>query len=67
ATGIALKHGLGSETAPIVNTAIVGAFVKIFQKIRLESLMESIREAAPTKKEENAAAAKDAYDLVREV
>jgi 2-oxoacid:acceptor oxidoreductase gamma subunit (pyruvate/2-ketoisovalerate family) len=67
ATGIALKHGLGSETAPIVNTAIIGAFVKMFPKISIGSLLESVREAAPVKKEENASAAKDAYEITKEV
>jgi len=66
ATGIALKHGLGSETAPIVNTAIVGAFAKIFPKVSLESVLKSIEEAAPTKKDANVAAAKEAYHMVKE-
>ncbi|MDD1768063.1 MAG: 2-oxoacid:acceptor oxidoreductase family protein [Methanomassiliicoccales archaeon] len=67
ATGIALKHGLGSETAPIVNTAIVGAFVKMFSRLSIGALLDSVREAAPVKKEENAAAAKDSYEITKEV
>ncbi|MGD0056481.1 MAG: 2-oxoacid:acceptor oxidoreductase family protein [Methanomassiliicoccales archaeon] len=67
ATGIALKRGLGSETAPIVNTAIIGAFVKMFPKISIGSLLESVKAAAPAKKEDNAAAAKDAYEITEEV
>ncbi len=66
ATGIALRHGLGSGTSPIVNTAIIGAFVKIFPRVSLESTLQSIREAAPVKKEANAAAAKEAYDMTKE-
>ncbi len=67
ATGIALKRGLGSETSPIVNTAIVGAFVRMFPKISIDSLLASVKEAAPVKKEENAFAAKDSYDITKEV
>lgn len=64
ATGIALKHGLGMEGSPIVNTAIIGAFSKLCPQVPLESIMESIRRAAPNQKEENAAAAKEAFEMV---
>ncbi len=64
ATEIAINHGLGSRTAPIVNSAILGAFSKASGLVSLESLTESILNNAPSKKEENAAAAKDAYDMV---
>lgn len=67
ATGIAIKRGLGSETAPIVNTAIIGAFIRLFPKISIDSLLGSIREAAPVKRDENAAAARDAYEMTKEV
>lgn len=67
ATAIALKHGLGSETAPIVNTAIIGALVRMLPNISVDSLLESVMEAAPVKKQENAAAAKEAYDMTKEV
>jgi len=64
ATSIAIKHGLGSRTAPVVNTAILGAFAAASKEVRIESIVESIREIAPTKKEENAEAAKEAYEKV---
>jgi 2-oxoacid:acceptor oxidoreductase gamma subunit (pyruvate/2-ketoisovalerate family) len=64
ATGIAIKHGLGSRTAPIVNSAILGAFSKASGIVSLDSLTDSILSNAPSKKEANAAAAKDAYDAV---
>ena len=67
ATGIALKHHLGSRTAPIVNTAILGAVVRALKFCRLRSLLDAIREEAPLKKEENAAAAAESYDLTRGV
>jgi 2-oxoacid:acceptor oxidoreductase gamma subunit (pyruvate/2-ketoisovalerate family) len=61
ATGIAVKHKLGTLTAPIVNTSIVGAVVKILKLARIESLLEAVREGVPIKPEENAAAAEEAY------
>lgn len=65
ATAIAVKHGLGSPTTPIVNTAILGAFAKVSKLVTLNTLIESVRAIAPTKKDENAAATKDAYNQVR--
>ena len=61
ATGIALKHHLGSKTAPIVNTPIIGAFAKVSKIVAIESIAESIMETVPAKREENTAAARDAY------
>lgn len=65
ASGIALKHGLGSRTEPIVNTAILGAFARITGLIGMECLAETIRESVPGKGEENEAAAREAYENVR--
>jgi 2-oxoisovalerate ferredoxin oxidoreductase gamma subunit len=65
ANAIALRHGLGSQTAPIVNTAILGAVVKVLGLCRLSSLAEAIREEAPIKQAENAAAASESHELVR--
>lgn len=62
ATSIAAAHGIGSSTAPIVNTAIMGGFAKMCSLITLESILDSIRELAPSKEEENVAAAKEAYE-----
>ncbi len=64
ATTIAIKYGLGSKEAPIVNTAILGAFAKASGIVKLESIILSIMESAPAKKEENAKAAKEAYENV---
>jgi 2-oxoacid:acceptor oxidoreductase gamma subunit (pyruvate/2-ketoisovalerate family) len=61
ATEIAVKHKLGTLAAPIVNTAIVGAVVKILSLAKLESVLEAVRGGVPVKPEENAAAAKEAY------
>ena len=65
ATEIAVKHKLGTLAAPIVNTAIVGAVVKILGLARLESVLEAVREGVPIKPDENAAAAKEAFDHVK--
>jgi len=65
AASIAVKHGLGSPQAPIVNTAILGAFSKVVEAVSLKAVLEAIREESPVKKEENATAAREAYELVR--
>ncbi len=62
ATKIALEHKLGSMAAPIVNTAILGAYAKAIGNVEIDYVVEAIRENAPAKKEENALAAKDAYE-----
>jgi len=64
ATKIAIEHGLGSKTNPIVNTAIVGAYARAVGNVKLESVKEAIIESAPSKKEENAKAAEEAYNQV---
>jgi 2-oxoacid:acceptor oxidoreductase gamma subunit (pyruvate/2-ketoisovalerate family) len=65
ASGIAVKHGLGSVTFPIVNTSILGAFCKVTGAVNLESVAQSIREYIPVKWEENVKAAQEAFDKVR--
>lgn len=59
---IAVKHGLGSKSAPIVNTSILGAIASATQLVKIESVMKAIKEKIPVKKEENAIAAKEIYD-----
>jgi 2-oxoacid:acceptor oxidoreductase gamma subunit (pyruvate/2-ketoisovalerate family) len=61
ATAIAVRHKLGSLAAPIVNTAMVGAIVKILNLTRLDSLTAAIAEGVPVKAEANVAAAEEAY------
>ncbi len=62
ASKIALDHKLGSMTQPIVNTAILGAFAKITGLVSIESVIEAIVGDIPVKPEENAAAAREAYE-----
>jgi len=64
AAQIALRHGLGSQTQPIVNTAMMGAFARVLGCPPLESVIEAIKNEMPHKREENAAAARDAYKEV---
>jgi len=60
AGGIATRHGLGSQTQPIVNTAILGAFAVSSGLVRLDSVCEAIRTEISTRVEENVLAAVEA-------
>jgi len=62
ATGIAIKHGLGSINQPIVNTSILGAFSKITGLVKIESIVQAIHDMVPRRTEDNAKAAQQAYD-----
>jgi 2-oxoacid:acceptor oxidoreductase gamma subunit (pyruvate/2-ketoisovalerate family) len=62
ASRVALKHGLGSPTAPIVNTAILGAFAKATGAVGIEAVCQAIRDAVPHKADANAAACMEAYE-----
>jgi 2-oxoacid:acceptor oxidoreductase gamma subunit (pyruvate/2-ketoisovalerate family) len=61
---IAKKHGLGTSSIPIVNTTILGALPKVTALLRIESILEAVREHAPSKPEKNAEAALEAYQSV---
>jgi len=65
ANEIAIKHRLGPRTAPIVNTAILGAFARITGIVSLETVEQAVREAVPTKPEDNMAATREAYHAVQ--
>jgi len=62
ATEIAVKNKLGTLAAPIVNTAVVGAVIKILRLTKLESLVKAIREGISVKPEDNVKAAEEAYE-----
>lgn len=64
-SSIALKYGLGTKEAPIVNTAILGAVAKATGLVSIQSTMDAIRERIPVKREENAQAAKETYEKVQ--
>jgi 2-oxoacid:acceptor oxidoreductase gamma subunit (pyruvate/2-ketoisovalerate family) len=65
ASGIALRHGLGSASAPIVNTAILGAYARATGAVSLPALRAAIAAAVPAKAAQNAAAAADAFVKTR--
>jgi len=65
ASGIATKYRLGSKIAPIVNTAILGAFAKVTGILSLDAIVLGIKEIVPIKPEENAKAAAEAYNSVK--
>lgn len=65
ASGIARSHGLGTRAQPIVNTAILGAFVPVFDLLSLDAVCRAIEDAIPLQVEENLAAAREAADAVR--
>ncbi len=64
ATSIALKHGLGTATSPIINTAIAGAFASFTGMLKFDSIEEAIHQEVPFKQKENALAAREAFDTV---
>ena len=64
ASQIALRHGLGSAAQPVVNTSILGAFVRATNIVSLDDLLLSIEHEVPNKAAENQAAASEAYDEV---
>jgi len=64
ATEIAVRQGLGTSSNPIVNTAILGAFARATGLVNIEAVVDSILEGVPKGPEENAAAAREAYEQV---
>lgn len=65
ATAIALAHGLGSRTMPIVNTAMAGAFAAVTDLVKLDSIIRSIEDAVPVAVSVNKSAANEAFGSVR--
>lgn len=64
AVQIALKHGLGSMTAPIINTVILGAFARLAGDLTLSNLLEAIQTGVPVNPKQNMTAAEEAYRAV---
>jgi len=61
ANHIAIKYRLGPRNAPIVNTAILGAFSNLTGIVGLEPLCRAVREAVPVRPDENVSAVREAY------
>lgn len=66
ATDVSLKHGLGTPTAPIVNTVLLGAFAAASGLVTLVSLVEAVRARVPSKVEANVAACREAFERMQE-
>lgn len=64
ASAIAMRHGLGTAAQPVVNTAILGAFVRATELVDLDDLLTAIEHEVPAKTAENMAAARAAYEDV---
>ncbi len=64
AVKIALQHGLGSKSAPIINTVILGAYARISGDLELANLLEAIATGVPVNQKQNMAAAEVAYHAV---
>lgn len=64
-SSIAVEHKLGSEAAPIVNTAVLGAVAKATGLVTIDSIVEAIKERIPQKPDANAAAARESYNRLR--
>ena len=67
ATAIAEGLNLKTTSFSIVNTAMLGAFARASNLIDMVSVAQAIRDLTPIKKEENVAAAKEAYEKVKEI
>jgi 2-oxoisovalerate ferredoxin oxidoreductase gamma subunit len=65
ASGIAVRHGLGGKSQPIVNTAILGAFAADSGQISAANMCNAIREEVPMQIDANIAAATEALGAVR--
>ncbi len=61
AGAIAASYGIGTTTAPIVNTAMVGALARATQIVPLEKVVLAIQDTFSSKAQENCKAAEDAY------
>ncbi len=61
-SSIAIRHGLGTPAAPIVNTAILGAVAKATGLVSIGSIVDAIKERIPSKSESNTQAARDSFE-----
>jgi len=61
ATDIALKYRLGTLSSPIVNTAILGAYLRMNNILKFSSLEKALREEINEHARDNLLAAKESY------
>lgn len=64
ASAIAVAHGIGSRSQPIVNTAILGAFATWSRLVGLENVCEAIAEEVPSRAAANQQAVREAAGAV---
>ena len=64
ANSIAVSHGVGTSTAPVVNTTILGGFARVTGLVTIDSVIRATKEIVPAKRDENALAAQEAYEKV---
>lgn len=67
AAAIALQNGLAGVGIPMINTAMLGAVVKVSGVCTLESLQAVLREKMPRHSEKNLKAALEGYAGVKEL
>ncbi len=65
ATRIAVAHGLGTASTPIVNTAVLGALAKAAGVVTLDAVQRAIDQFVPGHRPENRLASSDGYESVR--
>ena len=64
ATKLALTHGLGTSTSPIVNTVVLGALARLDEDLELDNVLNAIEQYTPVKIKANIEAARQAYSAV---
>lgn len=64
AVRISLQFGLGTKSAPLINTVILGAYVRLCKDLSLSNLLQAIESCVPSNPESNQAAAEAAYRAV---
>lgn len=62
ATSVSIRYGLGTAFEPIPNMPMLGALVKATSIVSLNTTLESAKEIAPGRVEQNLNAIKEAYE-----
>ncbi|MEO0102648.1 MAG: 2-oxoacid:acceptor oxidoreductase family protein [candidate division WOR-3 bacterium] len=65
ATVLAIKYKLGPKTAPIVNTAMLGAIIRVIPLVQIETLEESIKEYIKKRTQDNILVMREAYNATK--
>jgi pyruvate ferredoxin oxidoreductase gamma subunit len=65
AVKIAVAHGLGTRTHPMINTAVIGAFARLLASPPPDAVAKAIESEIDVKAEKNVEAAGDGYEQVR--